>query len=114
MPACAYSTKSGASPGAARLRLDAEVLNIESELKSALAMLNQTQRTGNLLRTTLSQQSEAAYNSTLSSYQLGRGDLTSVLDAAHKRFEIQIEVLNNETDAQTALATIERLVGGDL
>jgi len=103
-----------AKKGAAQLRLDAEVLNIESELKSALAMLKQTQRTGNLLRTTLSQQSETAYNSTLSSYQLGRGDLTSVLDAAHKRFEIQIEVLNNETEAQTALATIERLVGGDL
>jgi len=103
-----------AKKGAAQLRLDAEVFNIESEIKSALAMLNQTQRTGNLLRTTLSQQSEAAYNSSLSSYQLGRGDLTSVLDAAHKRFEIQIELLNNETDAQTALATIERLVGGDL
>ena len=103
-----------AKKGAAQLRLDAEVLNIESELKSALAMLKQTQRTGNLLRTTLSQQSEAAYNSTLGSYQLGRGDLTSVLDAAHKRFEIQIELLNNDTEAQTALATMERLVGGDL
>jgi cobalt-zinc-cadmium efflux system outer membrane protein len=69
-----------ARKGAAQLRLDAELLNIESELKSALAMLNQAQRTGNLLRTTLSQQSEAAYNSTLSFYQQGLGDLTSVLD----------------------------------
>ena len=103
-----------AKKGAAQLRLDAELFNIESELKSALAMLNQAQRTGNLLRTTLSEQSEAAYNSTLTSYQQGRGDLTSVLDAAHKRFEIQIELLNNETEAQTALATIERIVGGDL
>ena len=103
-----------AKKGAAQLRLDAELFNIESELKSALAMLNQAQRTGNLLRTTLGPQSEAAYNSTLTSYQQGRGDLTSVLDAAHKRFEIQVEILNNETEAQTALATIERLVGGDL
>lgn len=103
-----------AKKGAAQLRLDAELFNIESELKSALAMLTQAQRTGNLLRTTLSSQSEAAYNSTLTSYQQGRGDLTPVLDAAHKRFEIQIELLNNETEAQTALATIERLVGGAL
>ena len=103
-----------AKKGAAQLRLDAQLLNIESELKSALAMLNQAQRTANLLRTTLGPQSEAAYNSTLTSYQQGRGDLTSVLDAAHKRFEIQVELLNNETEAQTALAAIERLVGGDL
>ena len=103
-----------AKKGAAQLRLDAELLNTESELKSALATLARTQRMGSLLRSTLSQQSEAAYNSTLSSYQVGRGDLTSVLDAARKRFEIQIELLRNETEAQTALAAIERLVGGDL
>lgn len=110
----AQAQSATAKKGAAQLRLDAELLNTESELKSALAMLARTQRTGDLLRSTLSQQSEAAYTSTLGSYQIGRGDLTSVLDAAHKRFEIQIEQLRNETEAQTALATIERLVGGDL
>ena len=103
-----------AKKGAAQLRLDAELLNTASELKIALAMLSRAQRTENLLRTTLGPQSEAAYNSTLSSYQIGRGDLSSVLDTAHKRFEIQIELLRNGTEAQTALATIERLVGGDL
>ena len=77
-------------------------------------MLQQAERTNDLLRNTLSKQSEAAYQSALASYQSGRGDLTSVLDAAHKWFQIQIEILRAATDAQSALAAIERLVGGTL
>lgn len=110
----AQAQAANAKKGAAQLRLDAELLNIGSEIKSALATLTRAQRTGSLLRNTLSQQSEAAYSSALASYTIGRGDLTSVLDAARKRFQIQIELLRNETEAQTALAAIERLVGSDL
>lgn len=103
-----------AKQGAAQRRLDVEILSTESELKSALAMLTRAQRVGILLRTTLSPQSEAAYTSALNSYRVGRGDLTSVLDAAQKRAQIQIEILRNQTEAQTALAAIERLVGDGL
>ena len=102
-----------AKKGAARLRLDADILNIQSELKSRLAMLQQAERTTNLLRTTLTPQSEAAYRSALASYGQGRGDLTSVLDAVHKQFEFQIEILRVATQAQTAMAAIERTVGGN-
>jgi len=67
-----------AKRGAAQLRLDAAGLQIESDLKSALATLRQTEQTGDLLAHTLTPQSEAAYRSALSSYQLGKGDLTSI------------------------------------
>jgi len=103
-----------AKKGAARARLDAALLRIESELKSALASLRQAEHTADVLKNTLSHQSEAAYRSTLTSYQLGRGDLTSVLDAAHQQLAIRVELLRAQTEAQMALAAIERLVGGDL
>jgi outer membrane protein TolC len=103
-----------AKKGSAQLRLDGALLQIESELRSALAMLHRTERTEDLIKTALNQQSETAYRSALASYQLGRGDLTPVLEAAHQQLEIRLELLRVETEAQTALAAIERLVGGDL
>ena len=99
---------------AAQSRLDSETLNLGSELKSALAHLHHAEHVRDLLRTSLGPQSDAAYRSAVSSYQQGRGDLTSILDAARQRFEIRLDLLRTDTEAQMALATIERLVGGDL
>ena len=103
-----------AKKGAAQLRLDAALLKIESELQSALVSLARAQGTVDLLKHGLSQQSEAAYQSALASYQQGRGDLTPVLDTARSRLQIRIEILRVETEAQTALAAIERQIGSDL
>ncbi len=103
-----------AKKGAAQLRLDAALLKIESELQSALVSLVRAQGTVDLLKHGLSQQSEAAYQSALASYQQGRGDLTPVLDTARSRLQIRIEILRVETEAQTALAAIERQIGSDL
>ena len=103
-----------AKKAAAQARLEGMVLKIGSELEAALAALHQTERTADLLRTSLSQQTEAAYRSSLTSYELGRGDLTAVLDAAHQQLAVRLELLRVEADAQTAVAAIERLVGGDL
>ena len=103
-----------AKKGAAQLRLDGAMLQIESDLRSALAMLRRAEQTEDLIKTALSQQSQTAYRSALASYQLGRGDLTPVLDAAHQQLEIRLELLRVETEAQTALAAVERLIGGDL
>jgi outer membrane protein TolC len=108
----AQAREATAKKGAAELRLEAESLKIESELQSALASLARAQRTGDLLEHGLGQQSEAAYRSALASYQQGRGDLTSVLDAARRTLEVRIETLQVATEGQTAFAAIERLTGG--
>ena len=110
----AQAREATAKKGAAQLRLDAALLKIESELQSALASLLRAQATEDLLKHGLSQQSEAAYQSALASYQQGRGDLTPVLDTAHSRLQIRVEILRVETEAQTALAVIERQIGSDL
>lgn len=109
----AQAREATAKKGAAELRLEAASLKIESELQSALASLARAQHTSDLLEHGLGQQSEAAYRSALASYQQGRGDLTSVLDAARQRLEVRIEALQVGTEAQTAFAAIDRLVGGE-
>ena len=67
-----------------------------------------------MLERTLTPQSEAAYSSALASYQQGRAELAPVLEAARQRLQIGIDLLRARTEAQAALATIERLIGGDL
>lgn len=104
--------EANATRAAAEKRLDAQILDIESEIEAALAALRESERTGELLQTTLMPQSEAAYRSALASYQLGRGDLTSILDAARRLFEIELELLRVGTEAQTAIAAVERQIGG--
>jgi outer membrane protein, heavy metal efflux system len=99
---------------AAQSRLDSETLNLGSEVKASLAHLHHAEHVRDLLTTSLGPQSDAAYRSALSSYQQGRGDLTSILDAARQRFEIQLDLLRTDTEAEMALAAIERLIGGDL
>ncbi|HJU15803.1 MAG TPA: TolC family protein [Stellaceae bacterium] len=110
----AKAREATAKKGAAQLRLDAALLKIGSELQAALAALSRAQHTEAVLGRSLGPQSEAAYQSALASYQQGRGDLIPVLDAARQRLQLRIERLQVHTEAQTAFATIERLVGGDL
>lgn len=110
----ARAREASAKKGAAQLRLDAALLKIESELQSALASLLRAQGTKDLLEHGLSQQAEAGYQSALATYQQGRGDLTPVLETARSRLQIRIEILRVETEAQTALAAIERQIGSDL
>jgi outer membrane protein TolC len=103
-----------AKASAARLRLSGTTLQVESELKTALVTLTQTQQNKALLDNALRQQAEAAYQSALAAYQNSRGDLTVVIEAAHQQIEINLQLLRAESEEQTAFAAIERLAGGDL
>jgi cobalt-zinc-cadmium efflux system outer membrane protein len=103
-----------AKASAARSRLSGTTLQIESELKTALVTLTQTQQSKSLLDNALRQQSEAAYQSALASYQNSRGDLTAVIEAAHQQIDINLQLLRAQTEEQTAFAAVERLIGGQL
>jgi outer membrane protein TolC len=110
----AQAREATAKKGAAQFRLDAAVLKIGSELKSALADLTRAQHDDGMHEHGLMPQSETAYRSALASYEQGRGDFAPVLDAARQRLQIGIDLLRIRTETQTALATIERLIGSDL
>jgi cobalt-zinc-cadmium efflux system outer membrane protein len=110
----AQAHAASAKKAAAQARHESTLLKIESDLQVALATLNQAQRTADLLKNALTQQSASAYRSALVTYERGRGDLTPVLDAARQQLDVRLELLEVQMQEQTALATIERLIGGDL
>ncbi len=100
--------------GAAQSRRDAALLQLQGGLEEALAGLQAARQTEALLTTSLKPQTEAAYRSALSGYQFGSGDLTVVLEAAHRTQEIRLELLNAQAEQQVLLAGIERIIGGAL
>jgi outer membrane protein, heavy metal efflux system len=110
----AQSREAIARAGAARSRLEASLLELQSSLENALAGLAATRQTETLLTTNLRPQTEAAYRSALSGYQLGRGDLTAVLEAARRTQEVRLELLKVQAEEQALLADIERVIGGGL
>jgi cobalt-zinc-cadmium efflux system outer membrane protein len=110
----AQAREAVARAGAARAKLDASLLEIQSGLDEGLAALKETQNVEALLSTSLRPQSDAAYRSALTTYQLGRGDLTAALEAAHRVQEVKLDLLKVAAEQQTLLAEIERLIGGDL
>ncbi len=100
--------------GAAQMRRDAALLQLQGGLEETLAGLQAIQKIEALLTTSLQPQTEAAYRSAMSGYQFGRGDLTTVLEAAHRTQEIRLELLKVQAEQQVMLAEIERIIGGSL
>ena len=113
-PKEAGEREAAARLSAAERDLDAAAAEIEGDLAEAVASLNAARQTQALLKTRLLPQQEAAYRSLLAGYGQGRGELVSVLDAEHRMHDTKLELLRVGTDAQTALAAIERLIGGAL
>lgn len=103
-----------AQAGAAQSRRDALALQLQGGLEEALAGLQAARETETLLSASLQPQSQAAYRSALSGYQVGHGDMTAVLEAAHRVQEIQLELLGVQAEQRQFLADIERLIGGGL
>lgn len=100
--------------GAAQQRFEAAVVNIQGDLGQALARLDATRRVDGLLRRQALPQARAGYQSLLAGYGQGRGDLAVVIMAERRVRDAELELLRTEADEQTALAAIERLIGGTL
>jgi len=69
---------------------------------------------GEIVRSTLLPQVELTYQSALASYQSGRVDFTTLLDAERQIRRTQLDLLKIELEQQVRLAEIERIVGDDL
>ncbi len=112
-------TASGQQEAAARLsatqqRYDATLLEVEGALGEGIARLEAARRTEALLRREALPQAQGAFRAVLASYGQGQGDLTASIAAEHRIHDVQLTLLRTELAAQTELAGIERLVGGDL
>ncbi|MGH6847871.1 MAG: TolC family protein [Methylocella sp.] len=100
--------------GAAQQRYDAALLDIQSALGEALARLKAARQADALVARTALPEARAALKSIIADYAQGRGDLTTTLDAQHQVHDLELKLLQLELDEQTALAAIERLIGGEL
>lgn len=110
----AQISEAASRAGAAQSYHDAALLQLQGDLEVALAGLQELQQAEALLTSGLQPQAQAAYRSAMSAYQLGRGDLTAVLEAAHRKQEIQLELLQAQAEQQQFLAELERIIGGSL
>jgi len=99
---------------AATARRDAAALQLQSELGQNWASLDALREQGEIVRSTLLPQVELTYQSALASYQSGRVDFTTLLDAQRQIRRTRIDLLKIELEQQMRLAEIERIVGEDL
>ena len=83
-------------------------------LQQALAALASARRIAELTRKQLIPKLDTAHKSALALYRADQGTLSAVLEAEHRIHQARLDLLRSDTDAQTALAAIERLIGADL
>jgi outer membrane protein TolC len=94
-----------------QLQLEAE---ISGDLEQALAGLASARRIASLTRGQLIPKLDAAHNAALALYRRDQGTLTAVLEAEHRIHQARLDLLRAESEVQTALASIERLIGAEL
>ena len=100
--------------GAAQQRLAQIEAEISGDLGQSLATLAAAKRVRELTGKRLIPQLETAYKSALAGYGRNQGTLAAVLEAEHRIHQARLDLLRVDTEAQTALAAIERLLGGEL
>jgi len=100
--------------GAAEQRYDAALLEVQSALAEAGERLKAAQRANVLVTRKALPEARAVRESAVSNYAEGRGDFGAALEAQHRVHEFELRLLKIELDEQTALAGIERLIGGEL
>ncbi len=100
--------------GAAQQHYEATLLDIQSALAEAREKLKASQRAEALIARKALPEARAALKSVLSEYSQGRGDLSAALEAQRRVHDLELKLLQVELDEQTALAGIERLIGGEL
>jgi len=107
-------SSAAAKLGASRARLQATAAKLRGEIEELFWSLATARRVERLLRDNLLPQVQAAYRSALASYQQARGDLAAVLEADQRVRQVRLDQLKVQTEQQTLLAELERLIGDDL
>ncbi len=100
--------------GAARQHYEAALLDIQSALGETLARLKAARQADVLLARKALPEARAALKSIIADYAQGRSELGAALDTQHQVHDLELKRLQLELDEQTALAAIERLIGGEL
>jgi outer membrane protein TolC len=106
--------ESEAMLAAAKARKEATANRVLSALTESLSGIEAAQRTELLSSGGLLPQANVTFESALISYQTGKVDFATLLDAARQVLNARLEVLKAQTEAQMRLAEIEQLLGEEL
>jgi outer membrane protein TolC len=99
---------------AAAARREATATQLQSDLGQNWAALDALREQGDIVRSTLLPQVQLTLESALASYQTGRVDFPTLLDAQRQIRRTRLDLLKIELEQQMRLAEIERIVGEDL
>ena len=99
---------------AARARKEATANQVLSELAEYLSGLDAARRTEMTTTTSLLPQAELTFKAALASYETGKVDFATMLDAQRQIFLAKQNQIKAQAEAQARLADIERLLGEDL
>jgi outer membrane protein TolC len=99
---------------AARSRKEATTNQVLSGLSENLSGIEAARRTEMLATTSLLPQAELTFNSALASYENGKVDFATLLEAQQQIRKARLSKIKAQTEAQIRLAEIEKLLGEDL
>ena len=99
---------------AARSRKDAASNQILGELAENLSGIEAARRTESLMTNSLLPQAELTFNSALASYENGKVDFATLLEAQQQIRKARQNQIKAQAEAQIRLAEIEKLLGEDL
>ena len=99
---------------AARARKDATANQVLAELSENLSALDAARRTEALITSSLLPQTELTFKAALASYENGKVDFATLLDAQRQIRQAKQNQIKTQAEAQTRLAAIERLLGEEL
>lgn len=110
----AMERESEAMLSAARSRKDAAAHQILGELAENLSGIEAARRTENLTTNSLLPQAELTFNSALASYENGKVDFATLLEAQQQIRKARQNQIKAQAEAQIRLAEIEKLLGEEL
>jgi outer membrane protein TolC len=99
---------------AARSRKDAAVNTVLSDLTSNLSGLEAIRRVEQLTETSLLPQANLTLQSALASYENGKVDFATVMDAQKQIRTAKQSLIKAQAEGQMRLAELERLIGDEL
>lgn len=105
---------SGAMLAAAQQRAQAMRAQVSGELQEAIAGYEAARDQEQLLRSTLMPQAEATFSAALASYQIGKVDFATLLDAQRGIRAARLGQLKARVELDERVSEVERLMGEDL
>lgn len=106
--------EAGAMLAAAQQRAHAMAAQVSGEMRAAVAEYEAVREKEQLLRSTLVPQAQATFSAALASYQTGKVDFATLLDAQRGISAARMDQLNARVELDMRLTEIERLIGEDL